>query len=221
MIRKVIYGGSMNIKQDINMARKPVELEQKYKLREISPTEKRVTILEENTKIDIELSSSSSRPVANKTITEALNRKVNSISGKGLSTNDFTDAYKNILDNEHSIDYITEIDSNSTWKWRKWASGRVELIGSNQYSGISMTRSSEGTYYGNGSESTKTIALPFTLSSVDYIGTQEVSTRSSGVYVYDVSVSGTTLSTQFRAHSSQSGSYCGVRYYIIGNIEES
>ena len=88
----------MNIKQDINMTRKPVELEQKYKLGEIKTTKKRVEELEEETTIDKTLSPSSSNAVANYVITEALSKKINAISGKTLTTNDFTDAYKDKLE---------------------------------------------------------------------------------------------------------------------------
>ena len=88
----------MNIKQDISMTRKPTEIEQKYKLGEISTTEKRVTELEDNMTVDTELSSSSLRPVANKIITETLNKKANAIPGKTLTTNDFTDSYKTKLE---------------------------------------------------------------------------------------------------------------------------
>ena len=96
----------MNIKQDINMTRKPVELEQKYKLGEIKTTKKRVDELEEETTIDTSLSPTSSNAVANSVITEALSRKVNAISGKTLTTNDFTDAYKDKLDGINPIDSV-------------------------------------------------------------------------------------------------------------------
>ena len=49
--------------------------------------------------VDSELSTTSTLPVENRVITNVLNTKVTKILGKGLSTNDFTNAYKNILDN--------------------------------------------------------------------------------------------------------------------------
>lgn len=103
----------MNIKQDINMSRKPVDLEQKYKLGEIPLTEKRVSELEESISVDTALSSSSPRPVANKVITQALANKVNTISGKGLTTNDFTNTYKTKLDGieENATNYTPPIGS--------------------------------------------------------------------------------------------------------------
>lgn len=103
----------MNIKQDINMTRKPVELEQKYKLGEIKTTKKRVEELEEETTIDKTLSPSSSNAVANYVITEALSKKINAISGKTLTTNDFTDSYKDKLDGieANANNYTPPIDS--------------------------------------------------------------------------------------------------------------
>ena len=103
----------MNIKQDINMTRKPVELEQKYRLGEIKTTKKRVDELEEEKVIDTSLSSTSSNAVANYVITEALSTKINAVSGKTLTTNDFTDSYKNKLDGieENANNYTLPIDS--------------------------------------------------------------------------------------------------------------
>ena len=47
--------------------------------------------------IDSALSTTSENPVQNKVITAALNDKVNAVQGKGLSTNDYTNAEKNKL----------------------------------------------------------------------------------------------------------------------------
>lgn len=48
--------------------------------------------------VDSSLSSTSENPVQNKVINTALGNKVDKITGKGLSQNDFTDAYKADLD---------------------------------------------------------------------------------------------------------------------------
>lgn len=48
--------------------------------------------------VDSSLSSTSTNPVQNKAIKAALDSKVDKVSGKGLSTNDFTTALKNKLD---------------------------------------------------------------------------------------------------------------------------
>lgn len=50
-----------------------------------------------NVTVDTALSSSSTNPVQNKVINTALGNKVDKVSGKGLSTNDFTTAEKNKL----------------------------------------------------------------------------------------------------------------------------
>lgn len=49
--------------------------------------------------IDSSLSTSSTNPVQNKVISEALNKKVEKENGKGLSTNDFDNEYKSKVDN--------------------------------------------------------------------------------------------------------------------------
>ena len=61
--------------------------------------------------IDDEMSSSSTNAVQNRVITSALGDKVDKVSGKGLSTNDFTNAYKDKLD---SIDQGAEVNDIST-----------------------------------------------------------------------------------------------------------
>ena len=48
--------------------------------------------------VDSSLSSTSENPVQNKVVNTALGNKVDKITGKGLSQNDFTDAYKTALD---------------------------------------------------------------------------------------------------------------------------
>lgn len=50
------------------------------------------------TVVDTALSANSTNPVQGKVIYEALTKKVDTVDGKGLSTNDFTDIYKNSID---------------------------------------------------------------------------------------------------------------------------
>lgn len=49
--------------------------------------------------VDTALSATSTNPVQNKVVNTALGGKVDKVTGKGLSTNDFTNDYKNKLDN--------------------------------------------------------------------------------------------------------------------------
>ena len=107
----------MNLpKQDRNGVRTPTDIERRYKLGKISTTEQRVEELEKDTIIDAALSSTSIRPVQNKIITEALGGKVDKEVGKGLSTNDFTNDYKEASHthtNKTILDSITQADINN------------------------------------------------------------------------------------------------------------
>lgn len=89
-------------KQDANGVRTPLDVERRHKLGAIPTLETDVEELKEETIIDSSLSSSSEHAVQNKVITESLSllneSKVNKETGKGLSTNDFTNEYKNKLD---------------------------------------------------------------------------------------------------------------------------
>lgn len=64
------------------------------------------------TVVDASLSDSSTNPVQNKVVKSELDKKVTTESGKGLSTNDFTDAYKTKLDNISEEANKVEIDSS-------------------------------------------------------------------------------------------------------------
>ena len=89
----------MGIKQDRGMLpRTPLDVERRYKLQEIEPIGEEVNKLKDDIVVDSNLSATSTHPVQNKVVTEALSNKVNVTAGKSLSTNDFTDAYKNQLD---------------------------------------------------------------------------------------------------------------------------
>lgn len=86
----------MNLKQDISMTRKPVDLETKYRLSEINEE------LEE------------SEEFKTKTIPEALKGKVDKAYGKGLSSNDFTNEDKAKLESieENANNYELPIATN-------------------------------------------------------------------------------------------------------------
>lgn len=103
----------MNIKQDINMLRKPTELEQKYNLNKIEKVAVEQEEMKKQIEVDTELSISSNKAVANRVLTEALNNKVTKIDNKTLTTNDFTDIYKNKLDGieENATNYTPPINS--------------------------------------------------------------------------------------------------------------
>ena len=68
------------------------------------------------TTVDSALSSTSTNPVQNKAINTALGNKVDKVSGKGLSTNDFTNTYKTKLDGiaEGANNYALPTANNST-----------------------------------------------------------------------------------------------------------
>lgn len=160
----------------------------------------------------------------NNTLTEELDTKLNTTSSdigtlSNLETTTKTDVVSAINEvNGKAADYIIETGTTNGWNWRKWNSGFIELTGYVQHSNITCNIASNGTYYGSGSNGTKNVTLPFTLSSCDFVGYQEQPSRGSGIFVYYANVGGSTLSTEFRNYVSSSGYTCGVRYYIRGTI---
>ena len=103
------------LKQDRSGARRPADVERKYRLGIIEPMEEDVEKLKEMNEVDSFLSTSSVHPVQNKVITNALNGKVQKEEGKGLSTNDFTDTYIELItstsDSSHSHNNKSVLDS--------------------------------------------------------------------------------------------------------------
>lgn len=86
-------------RQDKNGVRQASELERKYKLGQIDYTQEEIEALKKKIITDEFLSTTSTNPIQNRTVTQALNDKVTKESGKGLSSNDFTTTLKNKLDN--------------------------------------------------------------------------------------------------------------------------
>lgn len=86
-------------KQDRTSSRLPTDTERKYKLGQIELTKEELDKLKSELVVDEFLSTSSSNAIANKVVTNALNNKVTKEANKGLSSNDFTDEYKEKIDN--------------------------------------------------------------------------------------------------------------------------
>lgn len=88
----------MSVKGDRAKPRTPLDVERKYNFEKIDPTAEEVEKLKEERVVDDALSATSTNAVQNKVITENLNLKVSKEAGKGLSSNDFTDEYKDKID---------------------------------------------------------------------------------------------------------------------------
>lgn len=104
-------------KWDRNGVRNAVDVERRYKLGIIEPTADEVEELKESLVVDDYLSTTSTNAVQNKIITQNLNNKVTKETGKGLSTNDFTNEHKKAShthSNKVILDNITVDDIN---KW--------------------------------------------------------------------------------------------------------
>ena len=87
----------MSIKQDRCLPRTALDVDRRY-----SPVPNDVEELRgiiKDFEVDTTLSASSSNAISNSAVTKALNNKVTKVAGKDLSTNDFTDEYKQKIDN--------------------------------------------------------------------------------------------------------------------------
>ena len=102
-------------RQDRNGTRTTTDIERKYKLGQIDYTAKEIEELKMKIVVDSSLSASSHNAIANSAVTNALNNKVNKETGKGLSSNDYTDEDKEKLNsattNSHSHNNKTILDT--------------------------------------------------------------------------------------------------------------
>lgn len=93
----------MLTKQDLAGIRTPEDVLRRINVKELKEALEIIERIQGETLVDSELSTTSTLPVQNKVITNVLNTKVTKVNGKGLSTNDFTNTYKGILDNLTTI----------------------------------------------------------------------------------------------------------------------
>lgn len=111
-------------RQDRIRTRTPEEIRRRYKLQEIEPTVEEVEQLKKLIVVDSSLSTTSTNSVQNRVITQALNTKVNKETDKGLSTNDFTDEYKNNIDtlitNNHTHNNKSILDTINQTLINNW-----------------------------------------------------------------------------------------------------
>lgn len=102
-------------RQDRNGTRTSEELRRRYQFQDINYTKEEIARMKAELIVDEHLSNESTNPVQNRTVTQALNNKVNKENGKDLSSNDFTDEYKQKVDsatsNKHTHENKSLLDS--------------------------------------------------------------------------------------------------------------
>ena len=92
----------MASKQDGAGFRTPEDVARRY-MGSIKLTQEEIEQIKQAIVCDTTLSITSTAPVQNKTITAAINTKVSKETGKGLSSNDFTNTEKSKLDDMPTI----------------------------------------------------------------------------------------------------------------------
>ncbi len=132
----LMKGENMISRQDLNSYRTPEDVARRFKLGDIELNTEDIEKLKEASVIDDALSQTSEHAVENKVITSALNNlatglgnKVDKVTGKDLSTNDYDDTEKNKVSDAYAdrhwhnnkaaldtitADKITAWDSNSS-----------------------------------------------------------------------------------------------------------
>ena len=104
-------------RQDLNGYRKPMDVVQAFDLSKIELNSEDIEKIKQDIICDDHLSTTSKAPVQNKVVTNALNNKVTKETGKGLSSNDFTDEDK---DSIHTHTNKTVLDSITAQKVQQW-----------------------------------------------------------------------------------------------------
>ena len=115
------------------------------------------------TKLSSSVSSTSealaATPKAVKTVNDALAGKVDAVAGKGLSSNDFTDVEKALVDNTAA--YVADQGTSGTWMWRRWSDNRYECWSVIGVTDLAITSQSGNVYYA----SVSPISYPFTFNA--------------------------------------------------------
>ena len=112
-------------RQDLNGYRKPEEVVRRFDLSKIELNSDDIELLKQEVICDDHLSTTSTAPVQNKVVTAAINNKVTKETGKGLSTNDFTDFDK---DSIHTHLNKTALDTITTTKITNWDNSTIDKV---------------------------------------------------------------------------------------------
>lgn len=94
-----------------------------------------------------------------KKIVTLINKKVDKIDGKQLSSNDFTDEYKKKIDD--TADFIVEEGSNTDGNYIKYNSGLMICYKKLDFSNIAKSRNFNGFYISQTSLNLGNFAKPF------------------------------------------------------------
>ena len=125
-----------NLKQDRNGVRTPADVERRHKLGLIKKTAEEI---EEIKEIDANFSSTSTKAVQNKTITQAMNRlfneKVDKVTGMTLSHNDYTDNDKYKVNNldGHTHSNIGALNSLTSEEINAWNTSLCEIYSTEEH----------------------------------------------------------------------------------------
>lgn len=130
----------------------------------------------------------------------------------------------NITATNHVVGIVEQGTTSNNWQYRLWSDGTYEAWRRYQFTGITVTTASAGTYYGSAGE--KTLGVPVfpnnSNTGVTYaFGTEGGGTHASGVYLYQIVHAGATGATSdmtfvFRAHGSTNNGGCLINIYIKG-----
>lgn len=119
-------------KQDGAGYRTPLDVARRYKLGDINLNSEEIEQIKQEIVCDTQLSLTSEAPVQNKIITAGINSKVTKETGKGLSSNDYTDSDKAKV-HDHSnkavLDEITQQKINQ-WDSNSFSIDTVYPVGS-------------------------------------------------------------------------------------------
>lgn len=133
------------------------------------------------------------------------------MSSETITRNDLSAILNEVLPSA-AVDYVVEQGTDNSWVYRKWNSGIFEAWRYYQATGLTLTTSSSGTYYGT----SKLISLPSFALTLACATSGETPSQSSGVYIYQTVKNGSGLEIVYRAHASSSGVNCAGYFHIIG-----
>lgn len=108
--------------------------------------------------------------------------------------------------------------TDNGWRYRKYADGTYEAWRFYQATGLNLSVSSAGTYYGSGANGYRDITAPSFTKTYELVMAQDMASQSSGTYIYNIAATNgnSFIRVSYRNYASNTNASCGGDFYIRG-----
>ena len=161
---------------------------------------------------NVDNTSDKDKPVSD-AVQEALDTKVDKVTGKGLSTNDYTTSAKDKVDGIEA--YVVETGTSNGWSYKKYSDGTIDAY----YYNV-KTISNYSTVNSFGAYSWGQIDLPFTMADNQYSISVDWQIGSGFAMSGSVRATASAITSLFALASASGNQSCTIRVHIHGNLAQ-